>query len=294
MVDDPVQRRSHSGSPAALVTPAARSGRDTTDPTELVELAAAIAQEVSEGLLAALGGDRTAIAVHSKSTSTDLVTGMDRWAEKTIVERILQSRPHDGIVGEEGADIDGTSGVTWCVDPIDGTVNFVHAMPGFNVSIAALRDGATVAGVVQSPLHRDVFTAVRGGGSFHNGQRLAAVEAVPMSRAVVGTGFGYDPARRRRQAEVLTEVIGSIADIRRVGAAALDLCWVACGRLDAYWEVGLNPWDHAAGALVASEAGVRCAGLSGQPPSSDFVLAAPEPLWSELRDLLVEVDAERV
>lgn len=264
------------------------------DPVELLALGRSVAEEVAGGLEAALDGDARASAITSKSTGTDLVTEMDTWAEALITERILAARPHDAIVGEEGADVAGTSGVSWCVDPIDGTVNFVHGMPGFCVSIAAQWQGEAVAAVVVSPLHRDTFTATLGGGAFLNDRPIRCSEPPGIGRSVVGTGFGYVPERRRRQAEVVTEVIPRVADIRRFGAAAVDLCWVACGRLDGYWEVGLNPWDHAAGALVATEAGALCSGLDGEPPSASFVLAAPPSIWSELRDLLVGAAAADV
>ncbi len=257
---------------------------DAVDPAELLALARPIAEEVGARLLASLDGAGPAIS--SKSTPTDLVTELDTWAEAHIAERLLAARPHDGFVGEEGADRVGTSGVTWCVDPIDGTVNFIHAMPGFNVSIAALVDGRSVAGVVVSPLHGDVFCATLGGGATRNDAPIRCAEPASLARSVVATGFGYDPARRRRQAAVLTEVIEQVADIRRVGAAAVDLCWVACGRLDGYWEVGLNPWDHAAGSLVATEAGARCEGLDGAPPGAALTIAAPPATFDALHDLL--------
>jgi myo-inositol-1(or 4)-monophosphatase len=262
-------------------------------PAALLALAVPVAEEVARGLVAALDDDR-GVAVSTKSTGTDLVTEMDTWAEAVITERLLAARPHDTVLGEEGADVVGTSDVTWCVDPIDGTVNYVHGLPGFCVSIAAQVAGESVAGVVVSPLHHDVFTATAGGGAHRNGRPIRVAEPPGLERAVVGTGFGYRPDRRRRQAEVVTRVIPHIADIRRGGAAAVDLCWVACGRLDAYWEVGLNPWDHAAGALIATEAGARCAGLDDEAPSSAFVLAAGPTVWPLLRDLLADAGAADV
>ncbi|MEO6627973.1 MAG: inositol monophosphatase family protein [Aquihabitans sp.] len=260
--------------------------------TELLALAQPIAVEVGEHLEAALAGDR--FAMTSKSTPTDLVTEFDTWAEAHITKAILSARPDDSIQGEEGADIAGSSDVTWSVDPIDGTVNFVHAIPGFCVSIAARVNGETVAGVVASPLHREVFTAVLGEGAMLNNRPITCATPLAMGRSVIATGFGYRPERRRRQAEVLVEVLPHIADIRRNGSAAIDLCWVACGRIDGYWEVGLNDWDYAAGALIATEAGARCGGLHGEPPTPNFVLAAPPSVWDDLRDLLVAADAASV
>jgi myo-inositol-1(or 4)-monophosphatase len=259
---------------------------------ELLALATPIARSVAEHLAASI--DREGPQVSTKSSATDLVTELDTWAEREITARLLDARPHDGIIGEEGADVRGTSDVTWCIDPIDGTVNFVHGIPGFCVSIAAQVDGVAVAGVVVSPLHADTFTAVRGGGAHRNDRPIQCASPGPLGRAVVGTGFGYDPDRRRRQAEVVTRVLPQIADIRRGGAAAVDLCWVACGRLDAYWEVGLNPWDHAAGALIATEAGAICAGLDGGPPSDACILAAPAATWAEIAAVLAEAGAGQV
>lgn len=265
----------------------------TVDARELLALAEPIAVEVADHLRTSLAGDGPAIS--TKSTPTDLVTELDTWAEARITERISASRPDDAIQGEEGADVTGTSGVTWCVDPIDGTVNFVHGIPGFCVSIAAQVDGRTVAGVVASPLHGEVFTATLGGGAFLDGSPIRCAQPASLSRSVISTGFGYDPARRTRQAEVVARVIGQIADIRRFGAAAVDLCWVACGRVDGYWEVGLNAWDHAAGALIAREAGATVTGLkAGTDPGERFTLAAPPEVWADLAAVLAEADAADV
>lgn len=263
-------------------------------PAELLELARRVAVEAASGLELALAGDERASTISSKTSGTDLVTEMDRWSERLITERILAERPDDTIRGEEGVDVAGTSRVSWCIDPIDGTVNFVHGIPGFCVSIAAEVDGRAVAGAVVSPLHDDVFTATLGGGAFRNDQPISCSDPVGLEMSVIGTGFGYRADRRRRQAEVLTEVITHIADIRRCGAAAIDLCWVACGRLDGYWEVGLGPWDHAAGALIATEAGAICGGLDGGPPSSELTMAAAPAIWSPLRDLLLGAGAASV
>ena len=263
------------------------------DPAELLALAEPLAVEVAAHLRASLAGAGPAIT--SKSTPTDLVTELDTWAEAHITERILAARPDDAIQGEEGADVAGTSGVTWCVDPIDGTVNFVHGIPGFCVSIAAQIDGRSVAGVVASPLHGEVFTATLGGGAACNGAPIRCAQPASLARSVVATGFGYDPTRRTRQAAVVAQVIGQIADIRRFGAAAVDLCWVACGRVDGYWEVGLNAWDHAAGALIAREAGAVVTGATaGSDPSEHFTLAAPPDIWHQLATLLAEAGAADV
>lgn len=262
------------------------------DPLDLLALARPLAEGVARHLVASLDG--AGPTVSAKSTVTDLVTDLDRWAEAHITERLLAARPHDGVVGEEGAAVTGTSGVSWCIDPIDGTVNFVHGLPGFCVSIAAQVDGRSVAGVVVSPLHGDVFAATVGGGATRNDRPIRCADPPSLARSVVGTGFGYDPDRRRRQAEVLVRVIGDLADIRRGGAAAVDLCSVACGRLDGYWEVGLNPWDHAAGGLIAAEAGARVEVTAGADPTATYTVAAPPAIWDELVAVLDAAGAASV
>lgn len=261
------------------------------DPVELLAVARPVAEEVAARLQASLGNE---LRISSKSTATDLVTEMDQWAERHITEALLAARPDDSVLGEEGVDHVGTSGVSWSVDPIDGTINFVHGLPGFCVSIAAVVDGRSVAGVVASPLHREVFTATVSGGAFLNDEPITCATPESVARSVVGTGFGYDPERRRRQAEVLARVMHQIADVRRFGAAAMDLCWVACGRLDAYWEVGLNPWDLAAGSLIATEAGARCEGFDGAQPDHHGTICAPKHTFDAFAAILQKADAADV
>lgn len=225
---------------------------------------------------------RARSSVETKSTSTDMVTEMDRAAEQLIVESILADRPDDGIVGEEGTARGGTSGVQWIVDPIDGTTNYLYGLPGFAVSIAAARAGEVVAGVVVDPMHGDTFTATRGGGAFRNDEPIAVSTETRLTHALVATGFSYEPDRRSRQAAVLGEILPAVRDIRRLGAASVDLCAVACGRVDAYYEKGLAPWDHAAGGLIASEAGGRVGDLDEGPAGGHFVLAANPHLFDGL------------
>ena len=258
-------------------------------PAELVALARGVAAEAAAVLVDGL--DRARTTVDTKSTGTDMVTEMDRAAERLIVDRLLAARPDDGVLGEEGTDRPGTSGVQWVVDPLDGTTNYLYAHAGFAVSIAARIDGASVAGVVHDPLHGDVFTAALGGGAFRNDRPVHVSTETELGRALVATGFSYEPARRVRQAEVLTALVPRIRDVRRMGAASVDLCSVACGRVDAYYERGLQPWDHAAGALVAAEAGALLGDLDGGPVSFDFCLAAPPALFEPLRALLDAADA---
>lgn len=270
--------------------PGAR-GSARPDPADLLVLAETIAREVGEQLVRTAGAERTAIA--SKSSATDLVTELDRWAEQHISDRIHRVRPDDSIEGEEGTAISGPSDITWCIDPIDGTVNFVHDLAGFCVSIAARDAEGPLIGVVHSPLHGDLFTAIRGAGALRNSQPIRCSSPGSLDEALVATGFGYGAARRRNQARVLAEVIGEIADIRRIGSAALDLCSVACGRLDGYWEVGLNAWDHAAGALIAREAGARVR-IVEAPDRPSYLVAASPAIWDDLDALLDAAGAAEV
>lgn len=252
---------------------------------ELLSLATQLASDAAAMLLDGLG--RTRAEIGTKSSITDMVTDIDRASEALIVEGIRHARPHDAIVGEEGANVEGTSGVRWLVDPVDGTTNYLYGFPGFAVSIAAEVDGDAAVGVVHDPMHREVFTAVRGRGALRNGAPIRVSTKVDLHTALVATGFGYDPQRRREQAAVLLELLPQIRDIRRMGAASVDLCSAACGRVDAYYEQGLGPWDLAAGLLVAQEAGAVAGDLHGGPPSGEFVLVAPIGLFGPLREVLL-------
>jgi myo-inositol-1(or 4)-monophosphatase len=257
------------------------------DLAELESLAAEAARRAGTLLLDGLHRDRTQVG--TKSSGTDMVTEMDGASERCIVEAILDARPQDAIVAEEGTDHAGTSGVRWVVDPLDGTTNYLYRHPGFGVSIAAEVDSTVVAAAVLDPVHDQLFTAALGGGARLNGRPLRR-PPMPggddLATALVATGFAYDPARRAAQATVLAEVIPRIRDIRRMGAAAVDLCSVALGRVDAFYERGLAPWDLAAGSLVATEAGAAVCDLDGGPPSGRFVLAADPAIVDTLRDLL--------
>ncbi|WP_173922803.1 inositol monophosphatase family protein [Agromyces sp. Marseille-P2726] len=242
----------------------------------------------------ALDARRAGVSVAAtKSTATDIVTAVDRDTETLIRSLILEARPHDGIVGEEEATHTGTSGLDWIVDPIDGTVNFLYGIPAWAVSIAvaegAAADGTggrTLAGVVVNPVNGELFEASVDGGARLAGRELAVNTDVPLGEALVGTGFGYASERRREQAEVLLRLLPQFRDIRRLGSAALDLCALAAGRLDAYYERGLNVWDHAAGALIAREAGARIGGIGGGVESQELIVAAAPGLYEELADAL--------
>ncbi len=258
--------------------------RRPADPAALLALARSLAVEAGHRLVEAT--QRTRQGVETKTSATDVVTESDRATERFLVEGLLAARPGDAVRGEEGADHDGTSGVTWWIDPIDGTTNFLYGLPGFNVSVAAEVGGEVVAGVVVDPLHGDVFAARRGSGATRNDEPIRCTEETDLGLALVATGFSYEPERRRRQAEVLTRVLPAVRDIRRIGAAATDLCAVACGRVDAFYERGLKPWDWAAGALIAAEAGALVTGLDGDDDPSAFTLAAAPGVHRQLRDLL--------
>jgi myo-inositol-1(or 4)-monophosphatase len=264
---------------------------EAVDADELLDLARRLAESAAALLVDGLTRRRR--EVHTKSSATDLVTEMDRASEHLIVDGIHDARPHDGVLGEEGASRPSESGLRWVIDPLDGTTNYVYGLPGFAVSIAVERDGRVVAGVVADPLHGDVFTATAGGGAHRNDERIrVSSHAGGLPTALVATGFSYDSARRARQAAVLGEVLPRVRDIRRWGAAAVDLCSVACGRVDAFYERGLQPWDLAAGDLIAREAGARTGDLDGGRPGFEFVLAASPELFDPLAELLRGAGAE--
>jgi len=223
-----------------------------SDPAEFRDLALGIAREVVPELRRRAGGVDVSA---TKSTVTDLVTEVDCWAEERIVARILDARPDDAVLAEEGAGVAGTSGVRWLVDPIDGTTNFVYGHPGFSVSIGVEVDNRPVAGVVVDPLLGDEFCAAHGQGATRNGRPVRVSSVSDPAAALVATGFAYDSERRRLQAEALVTVLPRVRDVRRVGGAALDLASVSCGRVDAYFEWGLSPWDCSAGSVLVTEAG---------------------------------------
>ena len=261
-----------------------------TEPSALLALAADLAQRAGALALSMHSGLG---AADTKSSPTDVVTAADRAAETLLVEGIRAARPGDGILGEEGASDDGTTGVRWVVDPVDGTVNYLYGLPQWAVSIGVEVDGQAVAGAVFDPAKDELFTAVRGGGAQLNGTPLRCTTATDLGQALVATGFGYDSRRRAAQAALLPTLLPAVRDIRRVGAGALDLCAVAAGRVDGYYEQGLSPWDMSAGLLIATEAGARVGGLRGREPSYDMVLAAAPGVFDALHDLLAGLDADR-
>ena len=268
--------------------------------SDLLTIARRIATTVAE---TALEERRRGISVEAtKSTPTDVVTAVDRDTEERIRSMILDARPDDGIFGEEDDTHVGTSGLNWVVDPVDGTVNLLYDIPAWAVSIAVV-DGPpdplhwkALAGVVVNPVTGEVFEASRGGGARLGDRELHVNEDVELSKALVATGFGYSADRRRSQAEALLHVLPRIRDIRRIGSAALDLGAIAAGRLDGFYERGLNPWDHAAGALIVREAGGRVGGVGvggagSAVESSELLVAAPPSVFDDLLALVVEAGA---
>jgi len=233
----------------------------------------------------------------SKSSSVDIVTEADRETERLIRSLLAEARPGDGFFGEESDASSSETGLHWIVDPIDGTVNFLYGIPHYAVSIAVVEgepDPLTwraLAGCVYNPASGEVYTASEGAGAFLGDTELRVAPAVDLSQALIGTGFAYDSGMRGRQGAAVAQLLPQVRDIRRMGTASLDLCAVASGRLNAYFERTLSPWDHAAGALIAREAGARVSGLAGAAPSRDFIIAAHPALADILEAKLVEVGA---
>ena len=280
------------------------------DAETLLRLAVDAASEAG-ALLASWRGEARPEVIDTKSSPTDVVTEMDRRSEAVITERIRKTRPGDTVLGEEGGQTAGTAvpdgtgtgdpsapaRVRWVVDPLDGTVNYLYGLPDWAVSIAAEVDGVVVAGVVEVPRFGETFTAAAGQGAWlHRGGTAIALRCtlgVALGRALVGTGFGYDSGRRQVQGEIIAQLLPQVRDIRRGGSAAVDLCSVAAGRMDAFFERGLNYWDYAAGGLIAREAGAVVGGLGGQPESTSMAVAAGPELYRQLDNFLSRLNPER-
>lgn len=260
------------------------------DPAHLLALAIGIAEEAA--VLIAEGRRRGLHEVGTKSSSTDMVTEYDRLSERLIVERLHEARPEDGLVGEEGSSKVGTSGIDWCVDPIDGTTNFLYGLAGYAVSIGARDADGGLVGVVAVPATAELFAAQRGAGATCNGRAIRCSETVDLDRALIATGFSYDRDNRRRQGARVAALLPRIRDIRRFGAAAPDLCYAASGRVDAYFEEHLNPWDLAAGEVIAREAGCLLGSIDGGPLHPGSVLVANPALFGPLAELIASIDAE--
>jgi myo-inositol-1(or 4)-monophosphatase len=235
------------------------------------------------------------LEVDSKSSPSDSVTVMDRTAEALIRADVLRERPDDGILGEEDGERPGTSGVRWIVDPLDGTVNYLFHLPMWGVSIAIEADGVVDVGVVLTPEFNEGYVGVRGHGAWRisggDAHRLQVGACSELAAALVTTGFGYAAEMRHAQSAVVTDLITEIRDVRRLGAAVVDFCWLARGRVDAYYEKGLNAWDYAAGALIAQEAGAVVTGLHDDD-LSDFIVASAPGIAADLRSTLARLEAD--
>jgi myo-inositol-1(or 4)-monophosphatase len=257
----------------------------TPEPLALRDLALATAREAGD-LIVRLRAEGVEVA-GTKSSDIDIVTRADQAAEALVKDRLLGARPADGMVGEEGDDLAGTSGVVWIVDPIDGTVNYLYGHPHFAVSIAAEVDGEVVAGVVVAPALGLEYVAVRGGGATCNGGSVRPRSVVPMAQRLVATGFSYEQSARAREAAYIARLLPRVRDLRRLGSCALDLCGVAAGTLDAYVEEGPHIWDHAAAGLVVEEAG-GILEVTRSPGDKRVLICAPRDGFAEFRRAVVE------
>lgn len=259
-------------------------------PADLLNIAQTIAQEA--GALALRTRREGVEVAATKSTDTDIVTFADQAVQDYVRTRLAELRPQDGFFGEEDGGSTGTSGLTWVVDPIDGTVNYLYDIPHWAVSIAVVEgqpDPSTwtaLAGAVINPSIGELYTAAAGGGAFLGANQIHVAQQNDLAQALVGTGFGYSAEKRARQAHMLTNVLPRVRDIRRAGVCSLDLAAVATGRYDAYFEHGVKPWDHAAGALIVREAGGIVGGYRGNREGEELTLAANPVIFEALEHLL--------
>jgi myo-inositol-1(or 4)-monophosphatase len=251
---------------------------------ELLDVAVTAALAAAEILLARYGGH---MEISRKTTPTDLVSDADRAAEDAVLTLLSERRPRDGVLSEEGGREDSDSGIRWIVDPLDGTVNYLFRIPIWAVSIAAEDEKGTLVGVVHDPTHSETFTALRGEGARLNGKPITVSDADDLATAVIGTGFAYSAEARAVQAERMPRVLPHVGDVRRAGAASIDQSWVACGRLDGFFESPLNPWDRAAGVLLVEEAGGIVSELPAPLGDMDGVIAAGPSLHDALRTLIL-------
>ncbi|WP_084101271.1 inositol monophosphatase family protein [Demequina sp. NBRC 110051] len=262
-------------------------------PQELLDVARALASEA--GALIRDGRAQAQVAA-TKSSDVDIVTQMDLASEQLLRERIAQWRPGDGILGEEGDDVPSETGITWVLDPIDGTVNYLYGIPYYGVSVAAVSGPANthewrLEAAAISDATGELWCAARGEGAYRGDHRIGRRDTTSMDRTLLATGFQYTAARRARQGEIVARLLGQVRDIRRQGAGAIDLCHAAAGTVDAYYEHGLKAWDIAAGSLIAQEAGLKVAGVGGGPADEGLVIAAHPDLWDALHDALMEASA---
>ncbi|MDQ3987150.1 MAG: inositol monophosphatase [Actinomycetota bacterium] len=252
----------------------------------LLDLTIELAEDAGKLLLGRFGEEVGGIS--TKASPTDVVSDADRESESLIVDKLQTSRPNDGILAEEGDDRPSKSGVSWIVDPLDGTVNYLFGIPLWAVSIASVDAEGTAVAVVHDPNQQETFSAARGGGCRLNHRRVSVSETADLSRALIGTGFAYEAKARKAQARRLPVMLPLVRDIRRAGSAALDLSWLACGRLDGFFEAPMKKWDRAAGELLVKEAGGVVRDLA--PPYGDDtgVIAANPNLFDRLRQLVTD------
>lgn len=255
------------------------------DEGSLLNTAMAGARAAGDLLLERFGGPAQGVA--TKSTPTDLVSDADRDSETLLIDLIARDRPDDGVLSEEGAGGESTSGLRWVIDPLDGTVNYLFGIPQWCVSIAVEDDEGWLAGAVFDPNRDEMFSATRGGSAHLNDERISVSERDDLATALIGTGFSYDVRIREVQAQVAARVLTRVRDIRRAGSAALDLAWVACGRLDGMYEADMNAWDRAAGELLITEAGGVTSPLAPPPGDSQGLVAAGRRLHDALRALVL-------
>jgi myo-inositol-1(or 4)-monophosphatase len=236
----------------------------------------------------------------TKSSAVDIVTAVDKEAEELLHRRLAELRPGDGFLGEEGKSTDSTTGITWVVDPIDGTVNYFYAIPHYAVSIAAVTgppipgQWQVEAGAVYNPATKELFWAARGEGSYLGERKLSITSPPTLDKALLATGFAYSSAMRKEQSRIMHEVLPQIRDIRRMGTASLDLAFVAAGRVDVFYERTLQPWDHAAGELIVTEAGGVVAGIADLPPGREGLYAGHPALVDQLKSVISKLGGDTV
>lgn len=260
------------------------------NPADLRDLAARLARDAGEMALAGRRAGR--VSATTKSSPTDMVTEFDRRSEKMICDGLAAARPHDAIVGEEGASRSGTSGLTWHIDPIDGTSNFYFDLPMWAVSIGVTDTDGPLAGAVFAPALGEMWAGARGLGATMNGSAISVRDNDSLADAMVCTGYSYRVAERPEHARRVANMVTEVRDIRRFGAAAIDICLVASGRLDAYFEEHLHSWDLVAAQVIALEAGAIVTDYAGGPVTPDQVLAASGNIHAAVVDLLARAGAD--
>ena len=264
----------------------------------LHDVAVKLAQEAGKLIVSRRAGHIE--VANTKSSDVDVVTAVDKESEEFLYRRLQELRPGDGFLGEEGQVQESTTGVTWVVDPIDGTVNFLYNIPHYAVSIAAVTGDPSPgswqveAGAVFNPATGELFHAARGEGAFLGEKRLQIGPPPPMNLALLATGFAYSTAMRKEQVRILSQLIGEVRDIRRMGTASLDFAAVAAGRVDVYFERTLSPWDHAAGELLVTEAGGIITGIRDLPQGREGIFAGHPTLVTQLKARISEVGGDRL